>query len=184
MAPKTPEAKARQLAGLNRGSKKGKRSGRAVDLGVFCLTLLRNHSRVDPTVKQLNMSKQTAYRYLRLPECEAAMATAREALLQETAKESAKKIVREVTLDRNDIIMGLADIAQKGESERARVAAWLGLADIYMLRAKNVRDVNEFYGWTADELERYAVTGEVPERFRSTFSEIESPETSLRTEKI
>jgi hypothetical protein len=108
-----------------------------------------------------------------------------------TAK--AKKTIREVTIDRNDITMALADIAGIGikkriaESERARVAALVCLTDIFMMRAKNVREVKDFYGWTADELRDYAISGTVPQRLGLLVGEGQgaglggSP--SLRTDK-
>ena len=58
---------------------------------------------------------------------------------------------RSVEIDRNEIIMGLADIGRFGKSESARVSAWNCLAEIFLLKAKNLRDVNDFYGWTTDE---------------------------------
>ena len=49
--------------------------------------------------------------------------------------EAAKKMVgqcRSIDIDRNDIIMGLADIAMSGSTPAgARVSAWLGLADMF-----------------------------------------------------
>ncbi|MGA8284636.1 MAG: hypothetical protein WB796_07785, partial [Candidatus Sulfotelmatobacter sp.] len=59
--------------------------------------------------------------------------------------EAAKKMVgqcRSIDIDRNDIIMGLADIAMSGSTPAgARVSAWLGLADIFLLRPKKIEDV-------------------------------------------
>jgi hypothetical protein len=50
-----------------------------------------------------------------------------------------------------------------------RVKAWSVLADIYMLRAKSLQDLANFYGWSADELEAWAKNGTVPVRFRHLF---------------
>jgi len=77
---------------------------------------------------------------------------------------------REITIDRNDIIMGLADEAKFSENDRARVAAWTVLSDIYMLRAKAVKDIYDFYGWTAEELVEFGRSATVPERFRARFA--------------
>jgi hypothetical protein len=44
------------------------------------------------------------------------------------------------------------------------VAAFICLADIFMLRAKNLNGVAQGYGWTDDELLKYAETGVFPER--------------------
>lgn len=99
-----------------------------------------------------------------------------------------QKTLREIDIDQNDIIMGLADIARDVfASKAARVSAYLGLADIYMLRAKNIREVKDFYGWTATELREYAIAGTVPARFQLLEGSSESPAEggtpSLRTEK-
>jgi hypothetical protein len=94
---------------------------------------------------------------------------------------------REITIDRNDIIMGLVDEARTAKSDRARVSAWTVLADIFMLRAKNLREVYDFYGWTSDELKLYAETGESPARFQHFAgkgrSATESGTAGLRTNK-
>jgi hypothetical protein len=91
---------------------------------------------------------------------------------EQALAESGKMLGRQVDIGRNDIIMGLADIARYGQDERARVSAWLGLADVFGLRIKNTRDVTEqFAGWTAEELEQYATTGVIPERIRSLVGE-------------
>lgn len=100
------------------------------------------------------------------------------------AKEVEKEQIEKVTITRNDIINGLAGLARGAESEAVRATAYLGLADIFLLRVKNVRDINKFHGWTADELEEYARTGAIPERFRSVLGSSVSPAVSLRTEKV
>lgn len=97
--------------------------------------------------------------------------------------------LREVNIDQNDIIMGLADIARdEGAAKGARVSAYLGLADIFMLRAKNVRDVKDFYGWTATELREFAINGTIPPRLQLLVSARESTEEggtpSFRTDKL
>jgi hypothetical protein len=102
------------------------------------------------------------------------IAEIRAAIAEAAETEAAVKMVaqrRSVEIDRNDIIMGLADIGRYGKSESARVSAWNCLAEIFLLKAKNLRDVNDFYGWTTDELKRYAETGEIPERLRSLLGE-------------
>lgn len=180
---KTHEAKARQIKHLRRGGKIG-RPVRRIDIGIFCISFLRNNSVVEATCRDLKIGKGTAYKLLKSPAFDQEIGRAREALINETAKVAAKKIVREITIDRNDIIMGLADVAQSEKTgDRAKVAAYLGLADIFMVRAKNVRDLSKFAGWTADELERFALAGEVPERFRSDTGPSPSSDASLRVEK-
>lgn len=99
------------------------------------------------------------------------------------------RTIREIDIDQNDIIMGLADIARDVKATNgARVSAYLGLADIYMLRAKNVRDVRDFYGWNATELREYAVNGTIPARFQLLVGAGESTEEggtpSFRTAKL
>jgi hypothetical protein len=67
-----------------------------------------------------------------------------------------RKEFRKITIDRNDIIMGLADLAQNPLADaRARVAAWAKLADIFCLVPKSLKDAKDFYGWTEEELEEY-----------------------------
>lgn len=93
-------------------------------------------------------------------------------------------VARAVSINRDDIINGLVGIAQDVVAPpSARVTAYLGLADIFLLRVKNVRDINKFHGWTAEELEQYSVTGSVPERFRSIVGSSLGAEASLRTQK-
>ena len=70
-----------------------------------------------------------------------------------------------VSVGRDDVIEGLAEIARGVHyDERARVAAWAHLADIYMLKPRNFRDLTLFYGWTETELKYYCETGKVLER--------------------
>lgn len=98
------------------------------------------------------------------------------------------RVVPRVTIQRNDIINGLAAIAQDIKMQgRARVAAYLGLADIFMLRARNVKDLMDFYGWTSEEMDEYANTGVPPARIRSLLGESAfkalAEAASFRTEK-
>jgi hypothetical protein len=46
------------------------------------------------------------------------------------------------------------------------VSAVLGLADIFLLRARNIKELENFYGWTTEELKTYSETGETPPRLR------------------
>src|ERR1700733_4759689 len=79
------------------------------------------------------------------------------------------KPIREITIDRNDIIMGLADEARgKGDPQgaSARVKAWTVLAEIFRLLPKHgACPKDDFDGWTTTELKDFALTGERPERF-------------------
>lgn len=82
-----------------------------------------------------------------------------------TLKVLAPKVqdIQGVSVGRNDVIEGLAEIARGVHyDERARVAAWGLLADIFMLNPKNSKD--PFSGWTETELKYYGDTGKVPER--------------------
>lgn len=102
--------------------------------------------------------------------------------------ENATMGLRAITINQNDIIMGLADIARDLlVNARVRVSAYQCLADIFMLRAKNIRDIGEFYGWTADELLTFATTGVEPPRFQHLFKDGQvagfGPAASLRTAK-
>lgn len=86
------------------------------------------------------------------------------------AKETGKRQGRAITITRNDIIMKLADLADLAESESARVSALGHLKDIFGLSAKNDKDTDMFAGWSREELDAYAVSGEFPERIRSGVS--------------
>jgi hypothetical protein len=76
--------------------------------------------------------------------------------------ESGKRLARVVDIGRNEIIMLNADIARKGDSDSARVAALRELKDIFGLSAKNDRDTDMFAGWSEEELREFADTGFVP----------------------
>ena len=84
-----------------------------------------------------------------------------------TTPQSAERPIREITVNSNDIIMILADIAQDpAQLGSTRVSAVLGLADIFLLRARNIKELENFYGWTTEELKTYSETGETPPRLR------------------
>jgi hypothetical protein len=90
----------------------------------------------------------------------------------EDQRSECKKEYRKISIDRNDIIMGLADLAGNPLTrDSARVAAFGKLADIFCLVPRSLRDAKEFYGWTEEELDEYRRTeGEfVPERFKPHF---------------
>lgn len=73
---------------------------------------------------------------------------------------------RGVTINRNDIINGLAEIAQnKTITPAARVGAYGHLKDIFGLSAKNDKDTDIFAGWSKEELDEYGRTGKLPARF-------------------
>lgn len=72
-----------------------------------------------------------------------------------------------VTVTRNHIINGLAHEARTAKSACARVSAWQVLADIYLLRARNIREVADFCGWTDEDLDEYIKNGILPARFRN-----------------
>lgn len=106
--------------------------------------------------------KVSGYKLMRRPRIQKALATKQESL----AKQSGKQLGRKIAISRNDIIMGLADIAQKGEGESARVSAYSKLADIFGLMPKpSGKDVDMFAGWSDEELQHYRITGELPSRF-------------------
>jgi len=81
--------------------------------------------------------------------------------------QSAERPIRKNRIDRNDIIMGLADIARTGKSDGARVSALNNLAEIFLLKAKFIDPKDKFDGWTVDELRDFAVKHIIPERFKS-----------------
>jgi hypothetical protein len=93
---------------------------------------------------------------------------------RETA-EQAIKVRRKIDIDRNDIVMGLVDIARsESEPGAVKVRAWAELVEIFLLKAKNLKELTEFYGWTSDEIEYFAQTGQYPERLRSYLGDAPS----------
>jgi hypothetical protein len=84
-------------------------------------------------------------------------------------------VSRKIDIDRNDIVMGLVDIARsESEPGAVKVRAWAELAEIFLLKAKNLKELTEFYGWTSDEIEYFAQTGQYPERLRSYLGDAPS----------
>lgn len=85
------------------------------------------------------------------------------------AEAGGRKLGRAIDISRNDIIMGLADIARDTKVEPGtKVRAFSELAVIFGLRAK-ADGTDIFAGWTDEELESYRLTGELPARFRSAM---------------
>jgi hypothetical protein len=78
-----------------------------------------------------------------------------------------KPQARQIDIGRNEIIMLAADIARRGESESARVSAIAQLITVFGLSPKHDKDTDLFAGWSQEELDSYASTGELPERVRS-----------------
>jgi hypothetical protein len=99
---------------------------------------------------------------LRVAEIRRAMAKAAE----DVAASEMGDQIRSVNITREDVMEGLADIARNGRSESARVAAYNSIADVLMMKARNLRDLENFYGWTTDELKNFAQNGVIPERFQ------------------
>jgi hypothetical protein len=102
--------------------------------------------------------------------------------------EELPKPIRKITINRNDIIMGLVDEAQNPSAPPGvRVAAWKVLAEIYMLLPKNLRDLLNFYGWQTDEMAKFIEDGIIPERIRpfiaNGFASLRAGSGSLRTDK-
>lgn len=122
-------------------------------------------------LKICKISKNTAGRWNKEPAVKARI----NYLVNQTLKDQrteCRKEYRKITIDRNDIIMGMADLAQNPLTrDSARVTAWSKLADIFCLVPRSLEDVKEFYGWTEEELDEYRRTeGEfVPERFKPYF---------------
>lgn len=79
-----------------------------------------------------------------------------------------------VKITRNDIINRLDKISKSAESEGARVSALGLLVNIFGLAAKHDKDTDFFAGWSQEELDEYARTGELPGRIRSGVPPSES----------
>jgi hypothetical protein len=79
--------------------------------------------------------------------------------------ENAIRMRGAVDIDRNEIINLLSCIGRDpNQHGAARVRALTALADIYMLRARNVEDLKNFIGWTEDETQKFIRTKVVPRR--------------------
>lgn len=120
--------------------------------------------RVTAAARECNIHRGTASRWER----DLAVQARRRFLVdQDRADEHKEKsgTYREITINRNDIIMGLADIAQDpGAPARARVAAFVALADIFLIRPRNIEELRRGIGWTEEEHEYFQITKLVPPR--------------------
>ena len=113
--------------------------------------------------KLCRVSKNTAYRWDADGQVKARIAFLTGQSLREK-RGASKSGVRPITFDRNDLIMELWEIGTKGDSDRARVSALLGLCDIFLLRAKCIDDLRKGVGWTEDETIEFQRTRIVPDR--------------------
>lgn len=96
--------------------------------------------------KLCHVSKNTASRWAADCEVKARIAFLTEQSPQD-GRDEKERVIRPITFGSNDIVMSLWEIGSEGESERARVSALLGLADIFLLRAKCVQDLRMGVGW-------------------------------------
>lgn len=84
------------------------------------------------------------------------------------AQESGKRVARAVGLSRTEVMELVGKIGRNGETDAAKVAALNLAAKILGMIITKTEDVTTKYaGWTEEEMEAYAVTGEYPERIRS-----------------
>lgn len=109
--------------------------------------------------------KASGFRLIRREHIKQAIAEKNSALNKELGKTEGRRL-RRVSITRNDIINGLAEVGLKGESESARVSALSKLADIFRLSAKNANETEDFTGWTDEELLAWAQRREYPARLR------------------
>ena len=111
---------------------------------------------------------------------------------EKAVTENAIRMIRPITIDRNDIIMGIVDCINDKKTPVARLLMmmrrWSLLADIFMLRAKTLKDLADFYGWTEDEIVEFGKTLTIPERLRGQLTlgamGVGEDTKSLRTEKL
>lgn len=89
---------------------------------------------------------------------------------------ASKQIVNErstAKVDRSGVLTRLWELANMSpdftnRTINGQVKAADSLAEILGMKIKQIRDVTRtFEGWTDDELEHFAATGNLPERFRS-----------------
>lgn len=103
---------------------------------------------------------------------------------EKAVTENAIRMRRVVDIDRNEVVMLLADIARNQSlPAAARVRALNVLSRIFMLLVRDLKDLKEFGGWFSDEMEEYAETGETPARLRPFMGEGEGEAASPPTEE-
>lgn len=148
---------------------------------------------IEKAARQVKISAYHGKRWAKRPEVKARIKAIGEEYGKGVTEKRVQKTVLEITFDRNDLIMRLAQLAGLGskkpraETERSQVAALTVLSDIFLLRPKGVSDLKRFIGWTQDEIDSFGVTGVIPERVASLIgtSDVEAlvaPE-SFRTDK-
>jgi hypothetical protein len=97
-----------------------------------------------------------------IAELRAIAATANEKAVAENGRQE----VPVIHFTRNHIIIGIQKLAREARSERVRLAACSKLAEIFTLLPRQTKDLNDFYGWTDDELEYFIHNKEFPPRIR------------------
>lgn len=111
-----------------------------------------------------------AQKLLQKPRVLKAIEQKQNAMLNKLGRDKAKG----VSVNRNDIINRLDKISTDAESDSARVAALGHLVGIFGLSAGKKDGTDIFAGWSKEELDHYALTGELPDRVRSGIPPSES----------
>ena len=107
----------------------------------------------------------------------------RAAATESAMREQGAMTIRPITFGANDIIMELWNIGKDGQSERAKVSALVALAEIFLLKAKNIEDLKQGFGWTDDENLEFVQTGEVPARI-AFLTDCKTPEDLLQPASV
>jgi len=114
--------------------------------------------------ERLGITRKTCTRWRQDPLIAARVKFLKKQRAERTASEPLLRNITAVNLTRNDIIEGLLAEANAVKPSHARIAAWNSLAEIYLLKARNIEDLRNGIGWTEDELEYANRTGLVPPR--------------------
>ena len=153
----------------------------------FC-TLVQSGVRPTAAALRCGLSKSSGNYFMNRPDISRrikwlqkdAERRVQEVVVANQSSVQAKVLQRPVDIGRNQIVNLLAEIARNPEvAASSRVSALVVLVDIFMLRARNLKELNEFYGWTDDDLTEFIRTGETPERLRAYFPDGKGPGESL-----
>ena len=139
---------------------RSKKSTQLTELELACVANYKGNQVEAAKAAGVKNAKKQASAIFNRPRVKAAV----EKKISALVNASGKALATGITISRNDIINELHKIALKAKSESARVAALSQLKDIFGLSAKN----DPFFaGWSKEELDEYARTGEIPASVRA-----------------
>ena len=159
---------ARKVQGAEKSSGKNPRVPLVPHLEIFSKAVAEGHSHVE-AAEICGRSRGSASSLYtrpgvkeRIAELRAIAATANEKAVAENGRQE----VPVIDFSRNHIVVGIHELAREARSERVRLAAWSKLAEIFMLLPRQTKDLNDFHGWTDDELQYFIHNNEFPPRIK------------------